>query len=238
MGKPLKKRALRNKKAPPKPRSKNRYMRGSKLSEYKFLQILKGFAEDKTTRELASEVRISEKTIRATYRHLRVKLLEAMLTDKNAFGGAGLYLLRSGRLDEKGKRFMQGVAESDLFAEHLKRHLIRIHRPEDLQAHLIEVTVRVFCNISMRGSVTDYPPETRQALENMQDIGNWIRENINQDGFMEKYGHVVERFRKVSADMKLLLEKEELLNIRSKSRAHHYPWNLMYEDFRLALAKI
>ena len=76
------------------------------------------------------------------------------------------------------------MAESDLFAEHIKRHLIRIRRPEDLNAHLIEMTVRVFCNISMRGSVTDYPLETQEALQNMRDIADWIRGNMAQEGFL------------------------------------------------------
>ena len=105
MEKPIKKRRIKNEKARPKPRPKNRYMRGSKLSEYKFLQILRVFAEDKTSAELASEIRVSEKTIRATYRHLREKLLEAILIDKHAFGGAGDYLMRDNKLDEKGSAF-------------------------------------------------------------------------------------------------------------------------------------
>ncbi len=77
-------------------------------------------------------------------------------------------------------------------------------------------------NVGMRGSVTDYPPETREALQNMRDIGNSIRVNIGQGGFLQEYGHVVERFRKVRADMRILLEKKELLNLKSKSRAHRY----------------
>ncbi|UWQ73600.1 hypothetical protein [Leisingera sp. M658] len=233
-----KKQLSKEKKAKPKPRPKNRYMRNAKLSEYKFLKILRGFADDVPAKNLAETSGISEKTIRATYRVLRRKLFEGVVMHRHGFGNAGFYLLRNGRVEDKGKRFLQGVVESEIFTRHIERHAPRLSDAGELQNLMFEVSTRVFCNISMRdGALIDYPPDVRNALEQIRDIGKWIRANINQDGFLQQYGHVIERFKKLSEDMKLLLEKEELLSMRSRSRAHHYPSELLYRDLRRFLLK-
>lgn len=221
-----------------KKKPKNRYARSSKLSEYRFLKVLKGFAMDKTAKELAEETGISEKSIRSTYRGFRNKLIEAAIYNRDAFGGAGFYLLRKGKLDEQGERFLQGVAESKIFTDHVDRHAPRLHSPEDLQGLIFEVVIRVFCNVDMdEGTLIDYPEETKKAVLELRDMGQWIRENMQTEGFLDKYGHVVERFRKVAADMKLLMEKEELLAMQTKSRAHRFPWELFYNDLRRYLLK-
>lgn len=119
------------------------------LYEYRFLKVLKGFAMDKTAKELAEETGISEKSIRSTYRGFRNKLIEAAIYNRDAFGGAGFYLLRKGKLDEQGKRFLQGVAESKIFIDHLDRHEPRLHSADDLQGLIFEVVIRVFCNVDM-----------------------------------------------------------------------------------------
>jgi len=211
-------------------------MHGAKLSEYKFLKILRGFAEDKTVQELAGEVRVSEKTVRATYKNLRLKLLEAALTHPHAFGGAGFYLFRGGSLGDRARRFVEGVAESELYAEHLRRHAPRIRSKKEARALLFEVVIRLFCNLSMReGTLTDYPPDVMNALIQVREISTWIKENMHKEGFFPKYGHVVRRFEKVTDELALLLEKEELLALKTRSRAHHYPWSMMYEDLRREL---
>ena len=217
---------------------KNRFSRSSKLSEYRFLKILKGFAMDMTTQELADSSGISEKSIRATYRDLRNKLIEAAIYNRDGFGGAGFYLLRKGKLDDQGKRFLLGVAESAIFSRHVERHAPRLKSAEDLEGLIFEVVMRVFCNVHLNdGALIDYPDATKQAILELRDIGQWIKENIQQEGFLEKYGHVVERFRKVAQDMKLLQEKEELLALKSKSRPHRFPWELLYNDLRRHLLK-
>lgn len=217
---------------------KNRYMRNAKLSEYRFLKVLRGFAADYTAKELARDSGISAKTIRATYRVLRNKLIEAAIYNRKGFGGAGLYLLRKGRLDAQGKRFLKGVAESDLFQRHVERHAPRLNSEEDLQGLVFEVAIRTFCNIHIaEGTFIDYPDKTKEAVENLRDISQWIRENLPKEGFVERYGHIIEQFRKVSEGMRLLLEKEELLALKSRSREHRYPWDLLYNDLRRFLSK-
>lgn len=238
MERKAKSRPARNKKPKAKPGLKNRYMRSSKISEYKFLQILKGFSDNLSTKELAENVRVSEKSIRAIYRSLRDKLIEAVVVNQHDFNEAGFYLLRSGKMDEKGKRFLAGVAESELFTEHVEKHAPRLHSPDDLQTLLFEVSVRVFCNMKLKeGALIDFPDETKVALREMRDIADWIKQNLDNEEFMTKYGHVIERFQKLSQDMKLLLEKEQLLAMKNQSKAHHYPWDLLYTDLRRHLLK-
>lgn len=221
-----------------KKKLKNRYSRSSKLSEYRFLKILKGFAMDMTAKELATDSGISEKSIRANYGELRNKLIEAAIYNRDAFSGAGFYLLRKGKLDDQGKRFLHGVAESEIFTKHVKRHAPRVKTEEDFQGLIFEVVVRVFCNIHLdEGALIDYPEETKQAVLELRNMGQWVRENIQKEGFLEKYGHIVEQFRKVANEMKLLLEKEELLALQSKSKAHRFPWELLYNDLRRHLLK-
>ncbi len=217
---------------------KNRYSRSSKLSEYRFLKVLKGFAMDMAAKELASDSGISEKTIRTTYRGLRNKLIEAAIYNRDGFGGAGFYLLRKGKMDDKGKRFFRGVAESEIFTSHVERHAPRLNSSEDLMGLIFEVAIRVFCNVHLdEGVLIEYPEETKNAALQLRDMGKWIKENQDREEFQEKYGHIIERFMKVAHDMKLLLEKEELLVLKTKSREHKYPWNLLYDDLRRYLLK-
>ena len=213
-------------------------MRNSKISEYKFLQILKGFSDSVSAKELASKIKVSEKSIRAIYRSLRDKLIEAVVLNQHDFNEAGFYLLRGGKMDEKGKRFLAGVAESTLFTDHIEKHAPRLHSQEDLQTILFEVSVRVFCNIKLKdGALIDFPDETKDALREMRDIADWIKQNMDNEAFITKYGHVIERFQKLSQDMKLLLEKEQLVAMKNQSKEHHYPWDLLYTDLRRYLLK-
>lgn len=115
---------------------------------------------DMTARELAENSGISEKTIRTTYRQLRNKLIEAAISNRQRFGGAGFYLLRKGKMDKQGKRFLQGVAESEVYTRHVERHASRLKSDEDLQALIFEVMVRVFCNVHLDENVLiDYPED-------------------------------------------------------------------------------
>lgn len=221
-----------------KTKIKNRYFRNAKLSEYYFLKILKGFSEDVTAKDLAQRSKISEKTIRSVYRRLRNKLLAAIIYKSERFGGTGFYLLRKGKLDEQGKRFLQGIAESDIFTRHIQRHAPRLNSQEDLQGLMVEVVVRVFCNIHLdEEALIDYPGDTKKALLELSEMGKWIKESMQREGFLDKYKHIIERFQEVSAKMKLLLEKEELLALKSKSKPHRYPWDVLYNDLRRYLLK-
>lgn len=227
-----------NKKQAPKPAIRNRYHRRAKLSEYKFLQILKGFAENATAAELAAPTRISEKTIREAYKSLRASLFEAVLRRPKGFGGTGFFLFNASQMTDRGRLFLVSVAESELFAAHIARHNPRAKSAEETRALLFEVTVRVFCNIAMRKDATTlYPEQTRQSLDIMREIAQWIRENREKDGFYQTYAELIARFGRVVGAMPALLEREELLALRDKSIAHRYPDHILYEELRQYLLK-
>lgn len=193
---------------------------------------------DITAKDLAQKSGISERTVRTTYRGLRRKLIEAAIYNPDGFGGAGSYLLRKGKIDDKGKRFFRGVAESELYTSHLERHAPRLNSMEDRTGLIFEVAIRVFCNVHLdEGVLIDYPEETKNAVLQLRDMGRWIKENQDRKEFQEKYGHIIERFMKVAHSMRLLLEKEELLVLKTKSREHKFPWDLLYDDLRRYLLK-
>lgn len=148
---------------------KNRYHRGAKASEYTTLKILRGFAEGRPVRDLASEMRLSEKTLRDIHGRLRQKLIAASLAQPTDFGRAGMFLYRDGRLSPTGHAFLQAVRESNLFRAHKQRHALRFAAPHQEVSHLIEVTIRVFCNISMDKSLEAFClPSSGKALHTLK----------------------------------------------------------------------
>jgi hypothetical protein len=213
-------------------------MRNAKLSEYQFLKVLRGFADDIEPRKLATDVRTSEKTIRTLYRALRRKLLEAAVVQQHHFGGAGHYLFRQGKVTGKTKRFLEGVSESDIFTDHIRRHAPRIHDPQERKMLRIEVAIRVFCHMAMKdGALTDYPSETRSAVAQIRDMRQWIADHIHMEGFVARYGHIIDRVNALTQSILRLVEQEELLALRTKSRMHHFPNNVLYDDLRRFLLK-
>lgn len=237
-----KKRLTKAKTARPQPRAqprpKNRYMRNAKLSEYRFLKVLRGFAEDKTARELSSEVGISEKSIRATYRQLREKLIEAALEKPQAFGRAGYFLTKNGNNGAQARLFLHGIGQSEKFADHIKRHAPRLSTTDDAERLIFEVAIRTFCDLAIReNAVIDYPPETKKALQELRAAQAWIKENIESEGFLERYGHVIKAVERTTDQMNRLLEQEKLHSLRAQSRTHHYAQNVLYDDLRRYLLR-
>lgn len=142
-----KKRSLQKQKPKPKARPRNRYVVGAKLSEYRFLKILKGFSSATPVKELHSESGISERTIRDTYWQLRRKLYEAVMTDKASFNNAGRYLFPKGQITYHGTLLMEAVADSGAFADLIDRQYPGNKAPTEEQVGLLvfEMGVRVLC---------------------------------------------------------------------------------------------
>lgn len=232
------KQVRKRKSTTPLGKPKNSYARNSKLSEYRFLKILKGFAADHSAKEVAASSNISEKTIRATYAELRGKLIEVTLAQPFAFGGAGHFLLRDGRVGRRGRAFFEAIYESDIYQDHIRRHAPRLKNHLDMQGLIYEVTVRLFCHISMRrDALIAFPDDTTTALHEMKDIAAWIREGVKTEGFAEKYADVIARFGKITEQMDTLLENEQLLSLRNQSTEHRFANDLLYSDLRRLLLK-
>lgn len=193
---------------------------------------------DQTARELAAEIRVTEKTIRATYRLLRDRLPEAIMMNPQGFGGAGYHLLPDRRLGVKGKRFLATIARSDIYARHAEHYAPRLSDMRGMGNLLFEVAVRMLCNTSLRqGAMIDYAQDTKAALREASQIADWIRENRDREGFLERNGRLIRRFAQIAEGMELILEHETFAALRTQSREHRYPAELLYNDFRRHLLK-
>lgn len=124
---------------------KNRYFAGAKLSEHKFLRILRGYAEGMTIAELAPTTQTSAKTIRTIYRALRERLTLAILAEPDRFGGAGkLHAIHC------ANNLLESVRRSPHYRRHRKRHAPRLSCPIESRHLLIEVMVRLLCALDLR----------------------------------------------------------------------------------------
>lgn len=125
---------------------KNRYCAGAKLSEHKFLRILRGFAEGMTLSALEPMTHVSGKTIRATCRLLRERLADAILSEPERFGGAGHYL----NLPD-ASALLNAIRTSAQFRRYRKRYAPRLNDAEEERLLVLEFAVRAFCALDLRG---------------------------------------------------------------------------------------
>ncbi|WP_420722475.1 hypothetical protein [Hwanghaeella sp. LZ110] len=235
----MKKNALhKSKKRAAKKPPRNRFHRHSKLSEYKFLQVLEAFSEDKPAALAASETRISVKTVRTIYSGFRDRLIAATISDPYEFGGAGRFLLDGGKLGDRGRRFLAELARSETYAAHVRRHDFRLKKGERFTDELFECAVRAFCTLAMHGQPEDhYPPKTVEAILIFREIADWIAANRDQAGFLEQQASFLSRFDAIVEQMPRLLEKEDLLALRTHSKLHRFPENILLTGLRHYLLK-
>tara|TARA_R110000796_G_scaffold45616_43_gene110490 strand:- start:20453 stop:21175 length:723 start_codon:yes stop_codon:yes gene_type:complete len=226
--------------APTKPRPKNRYVRNAKLSEYRFLKILRGFAEDRKAQELAKEVGISEKTIRTTYRQLRRKLIEAVEARPQAFGKAGFYLKQHQDDGWEIYEFIFSFVKSEIFDDYVKRHAPRLKPTDNVGTLWFEAVIRTFCSIAIgEKAVLEYSPEFK---ESRRKILEFIAEaepdrDHEPEGVKERFGDRAERMRTAVEGMDEVLKSQRLAAIRFQSRSHHYPRSVLYDDLRRYLLR-
>ena len=238
---PVKKRKLSPKNKPKpaaKSRPKNRYMRNAKLSEYKFLAILRGFADEKTPKELALTARVSEKTIRALYKQLRTHLIMAVIANPYDFGKAGYFIMEKNKVSKRGRAFFESVVESDIFKRYAKHQAPRTKDIDKLQDLIFDVTTRVFCHIALdKDILISYPEGTTRAIQEWKDIAAFLAEGKNDKAFQEKYAVVYQRFHELTPKLKDLLHHEQLLSLKKQSKEHRYANDVLYNDLRRYLLK-
>ncbi len=134
---------------------RNRYYAGAKLSEHKFLRILQGYAEGTPVQALAPTTHVSAKTIRATYRTLRVTLSEAVHVEPERFAGLGNHLFHDDAISENGQRVLASLRRSKRFRRYMQRHSPRSRSDDDEELFLLEKTTRVFCALDLRNVEVD-----------------------------------------------------------------------------------
>ena len=125
---------------------KNRYCAGAKLSEHKFLRILRDFAEGMTLSALEPMTHISGKTIRATYRGLRMRLSDIIHEHPLMFGAAGNHLAHP-----DAEMLLTAIRSSLVFRRYRKQHAPRMKDEREEQRLVMEFAVRMFCALDLRG---------------------------------------------------------------------------------------
>lgn len=124
---------------------RNRYYVGAKLSEHKFLRLLRGFAEGKPINVLEPSTHVSDKTIRATYGALRAHLPIAISKHPESFSGAGLVLIHP-----EAPALFHAARHSPIFRRHRRHHAPRLKCPDEEMEHIHETAVRLLCALDLR----------------------------------------------------------------------------------------
>ena len=221
---------------------KNRYQRFSKISEYKFLRVLRSFADDLTAKEASEKVRVSEKTIRKLYDELRDKLLRASLMEPDSFGSAGHFLYENQEVSSRGRHMMDTVTDSDLFARTMKRHAPRVGAIDapDSRYNMIalEVAVRVYSKVDPPRDIEKlYAPEVQRLLFNVGVTERFLKDQADNPDDPEYYASVAAKYAKVKKRIPALLAKEEFLTLGKNYKYHQFSNNLLYDDLRKFLLK-
>jgi hypothetical protein len=225
------------KKGKAKPRPRNRYMRRAQMSEYKFLKVLRAFADDVPAYKAETLAGASDTTIHNHYRRLRKRLVEAALSRRMDFGGAGHFLFDKDGYSKRGKLFIEEIISRGSFKEHLKRHRPRGAAQEE-PVLAVEVAIRLFCHIHMSMDKNSlYSDGLREALKNFQNIGAFLMEYGEHPVVTKQLPELAERFEKAAEGLKGIITREELVSIREKSAEHRYANDVLYDDLRRYLLK-
>ena len=213
-------------------------MRNAKLSEYKFLAILRGFADEKTPKELALTARVSEKTIRSLYKLLRQRLILAVTLKPDQFGHAGYFLFEAGQISKRGETYLNIVLNSESFKRYSKHHMPRNKAPDRTLAILIELGIRSFCRMAKnKNTKITYSDHAKQTIKNWKFLASWFEKHKDDQSFLTEHADLYHRYQKSQKDMKDFLRLEQLLSITNQSTKHRYANDVLYNDLRRYLLK-
>ena len=222
---------------------RNRYMRSSKLSEYKFLRVLRGFADELTIKELSEETRISERSIRSLFGRLRRAVLEAAMAEPKSFGWAGYFLFDGDAFSERGHHMIDVVSGSDVFRRFLNHHEFRLglttDEVDDNFAYILaEATIRIFCMLSMnKDNETLYSDEMQEAYAGLQLVALYIAQHQSQPDDPSLFRAALSSFERVVTDFPRALAQDEFRSLVQGFKLHRYPNDLFYDDLRRYLLK-
>ncbi|MBO6559445.1 MAG: hypothetical protein JJ959_02865 [Nisaea sp.] len=241
--KPNKSGSKQNKKAGLSTQPRNRYHRRAKLSEHRFLRVLRCFCDEKTVEDTAEETRITPRTIRDLYGRFREALLRAALEEPFAFGWTGYFLFEKQELSPRGNAIMDAIAGSEMMRKALNHHGIRAgitgEKPDPRFSYfLFEVAARVFCALSMsKDNDTLYSDEIHEAYAGLQLIALYIYMHKDNPDDPELFEAVTTSFERIMRDFPKLLDLEELAHLISGFAPHRYGTQVLYDDLRRYLAK-
>ena len=213
-------------------------MRRARLSEYKFLHVLRAFSDDLTVVEAAAETRISQKTIRALYRRLRAKLIDGVHQEPEQFGRAGFFLCPEGHLSPFAEAVFDRVGRSIVFEERRQKHCPKTKDPEILGDHYFETAIRHLTRSHLpRAEDQIFSKEVLENMARIKEVEAWMEANKHDTQFLEENKEALKTFAKATAHFKKLQEKQALDALVTQATPHQAANNLLYDDLRRYLLK-
>jgi hypothetical protein len=207
-------------------------MRGAKLSEYRFLKILRAFAYGLSPKDAAAETGVSEKTVRTTYAALRLKVMEAAQSGKHVFGLGSRYLYVNGKLTEKGAVFLEAVAKSKLLDSYLADHSPRLKDEAAREIYVFDLGMRIFTGLAVVDQEFLEPsPGLRRSFILLAAMQSWIDANKDAPGFVEKNHETLERHARLTRMADIVQEQQQIITLRQSAK-HRYTGERFYSDLR------
>lgn len=233
---------LRNQKNAKTDTPRNRYMRGARLSEYRFLKLLRGFADERIAADIGGEVGLSEKRTRELFDHFRSKLMRAVLMEPFEFGWAGYFLFDGLEISPRGHHLFDEISESDVFKSALIRHAPRSGAKripsKRFSELLFEITVRMVCSLSMTKDNTSlYPQDAREAFAKLQMVALFIDEHKDAAEKPDGFDAIVESFDAYMKAFPILLARDEFRALVTGYRHHRFANDVLYDGLRRHILK-
>lgn len=206
-------------------RPHNRYMMNAKLSEHRFLRVLRTFIDWRTPSEAAKLTGISERTIRSLFNKFRQAIVDISLADHNKFGGLGLIIYQGSELSARGKLLLGGIQMEESYYDYLLNYGAR---PDDNHACMLllwERAARLFC---LKGS-----PNMAALIEEDDTLPTDVRSE-RLEAWLVRNGFPSQQVAEASP---LSRDIEQMEHILGLSKVHRRPDLVMFHDIRRSLLK-
>lgn len=213
-------------------------MRNAKLTEYKFLHILRGFADEKTPKELAATAKVSEKTIRALYKALRNQMIIAAVNQPGQFGLAGYFLFDESKISRRALSYLDAVVKSPFFDRYSKLHAPRRKNIDQREDIIFDVGIRAFCRIAQSKDLKiTYSEHAKATFKNWKFLAAWFENREHDQAFLEEHAALYEDYQQTSKKINDFLRLEQLVSVLQQSTVHRFANNVLYRDLRSYLLK-
>ena len=210
-------------------------MHRAKLSEYKFLKILRAFAYGLSPKDAAADTGISEKTIRATYAALRKKVMEAAQSGKPVFGMGSRYLYENGKLTEKGTIFLEAVSKSAVMESYIADHAPRLKDQKERETYVFDLGMRIFTGLVVaEDEFYELSPGLNRSIALLELLRVWIDQHKDEPGFEEEYHETLERHARLLRMAALVREQRQILTLR-QSAQHLYSGEKFLSELRVRI---
>ncbi|WP_342075601.1 hypothetical protein [Yoonia sp. SS1-5] len=224
----------------PKPRPKNRYQRHSKLSESKFLEVLKGFSELTVSNQIASKTRISEKTVRELTWKIRFRMMDDIMNNRNIFQGIRRYLFDGGKILPRGQRLLDDAGAVDPMILYTMLHRLDGRRLTErhYSALVIENAVRAYCRMAGQPyGLFEMSDELKNTYKIIKDSAEGLAKAEVTAENMQEYEALVAENARLLKDAEEVLDLEQRMAVADAHRSYVSPNQVIYNDLRKSLVK-